>query len=70
MVTISCNDEGWGFKLFHHLNQRTEIELGDLELAVHGHFCHGLAQDRGMHTYYNPTRRAMYFFQLPPNLDR
>ena len=63
VVTISCNDDGWEFKLFHHLNQRDEVELGNFDLMVHGRFCHDLAQDRRMATYYDPRQRTMRFFE-------
>jgi hypothetical protein len=61
-ATISCRDDGWGFELFHHLREGREVDLSDIDLLIHEHFCRGLAEECSMAVYYDPNRKKMRFF--------
>jgi hypothetical protein len=61
MPTVSCDDSGWGFELFSHLEHNEEVDLVRFDLNVHYDFCAGAAKRFGMDISYDPDDVTLRF---------
>jgi hypothetical protein len=62
--TLSCKEDGWGFKLLDYLKDCQEVDLTDFDLLAHNKFCDESAKRFGMLTHYDPGYNTMRFFKL------